>query len=101
MILRYIAASALTLGAAFLLTAGSAARTHRAHRLQPSPPPAAAEIYSARALRRARTILQLKLLELRKEHLERVRKAIERHVPVDELLRLPKADERQRVKQER
>ena len=43
-------------------------------------------LYSARALRRARTILQLRLLELRKEHLEQLRKAIERGIPIDKLL---------------
>ncbi len=44
-------------------------------------------LYSKRALRRARTILELKLLELREAQLERVRKAIERRVPIDQLLR--------------
>jgi hypothetical protein len=89
MILRYIAASALTLAAALLLTAGTAARGRRVH---PAPVtyPRAEDLYSARALRRARIILQLKLLELRKEHLERVRKAIEQHAPIDQLLKVPK-----------
>ena len=41
------------------------------------------DLYSQRALRRARTILQLKLLELRKARLERVRHAIERGLPLD------------------
>ncbi len=49
--------------------------------------PHADEIYSRRALRRARIILQLKLLELRSERLERVRKALERHIPIDKLLK--------------
>ncbi len=44
-------------------------------------------LYSKRALRRARIILELKLLDLRKARLERVRKAIERNVPIDQLLR--------------
>lgn len=43
-------------------------------------------LYSSRALRRVRLILQLRLLELRKAHLERVRQAIERHLSVDRLL---------------
>lgn len=89
MILRYIAASALTLAVALLLTAGSAARTRRP-RTRTAPAPRASDIYSARALRRARIILQLKLLELREERLDRVRKAIERHLPVNELLKQPK-----------
>jgi len=49
----------------------------------------AADVYSRRALRRARTILLLKLLELREARLERVRKAIERRLPVEELLDRP------------
>ncbi|HEY8298608.1 MAG TPA: hypothetical protein VIG32_11375 [Candidatus Baltobacteraceae bacterium] len=44
------------------------------------------DLYSRRALRRARTILELKLLELRKERLDRVRQAIEHHIPIDQLL---------------
>ncbi len=43
-------------------------------------------LYSRRALRRVRLILQLRLLELRKARLERVRQAIERHLSVDRLL---------------
>lgn len=88
MIFRYIAASALTLAAALLLTAGSAARPRP--RPRPSAAPDPAQIYSARALRKARIILELKLLQLREERLERVRKAIERHVPVDRILADPK-----------
>jgi hypothetical protein len=34
-------------------------------------------------LRRAKIILQLKLLELRAEQLDRVRRAVERHIPID------------------
>lgn len=49
----------------------------------------AGALYSRRALRRARIILQLKLLELRSERLERVRKAVERRIPIDELLKDP------------
>lgn len=89
MIFRYIAASALTLAAALLLTAGSAART-RPHPRPSAAPLNPAKIYSGRALRRARIILELKLLELREERLEGVRKAIERHVPIDRILSDPK-----------
>lgn len=49
-------------------------------------PYAAADLYSRRALRRARTILMLKLLDLREARLERVRKAIERRLPVEQIL---------------
>ena len=60
------------------------------HRVPQTPalrPVSAGELYSRRALRRARIILQLKLLELRSERLERVRKAIERGIPIEELLK--------------
>jgi hypothetical protein len=86
MVNRYRAGLALTL-ALFLLigtTAGAAGRArHRHHRVaqtRTAIAPAAADLYSRRALRRARIILQLKLLELRSERLERVRKVIERNL---------------------
>jgi hypothetical protein len=41
------------------------------------------ELYSRRALRRARTILQMKLLELREEHLACVKAVLEEHLPND------------------
>lgn len=44
-------------------------------------------LYSARALRHARIILQLEMLELRAERLERVRKALEHQLPVERMLR--------------
>jgi hypothetical protein len=90
MSLRYPAAIALTL--AVILSAPSvAARVHRRHSIAEAStaPPNIRELYSQRALRRARTILQLKLLELRQERLERVRKAIERRIPIDQLLKEP------------
>jgi hypothetical protein len=59
---------------------------NRHHPAAPAAAPRLTELYSQRALRHARVILQLKLLELRQERLERVRKAIERRIPVDELL---------------
>jgi hypothetical protein len=43
-------------------------------------------LYSRRALRRARILLQLKLLELREERLACVRAALDRHLPADMLL---------------
>lgn len=73
---RYRAAVALT---SLLLLAGTPAPRHR-------PPAPSLNMYSARVLRRTRTILQLKLLELRKERLERVRRAIELGLPVDQIL---------------
>lgn len=44
------------------------------------------DMYSRRALRRARTILQLKLFELREERLDRVRRVIEKRLPISTLL---------------
>ncbi|HEY8312627.1 MAG TPA: hypothetical protein VIG51_00515 [Candidatus Baltobacteraceae bacterium] len=81
----YRAALALT----SLILLGSPAwacdkRTARAN-AGPQPHYAAADLYSKRALRRARIILQLKLLELREARLERVREALERNAPIDEL----------------
>ena len=52
-------------------------------------PYAAADLYSRRALRRARTILLLKLLDLREARLDRVRKAIERRLPIEQILDEP------------
>ncbi|MDE2482671.1 MAG: hypothetical protein KGN02_10820 [bacterium] len=45
----------------------------------------APSLYSARALRRARLLLQLRLLELREERLERVREVILHRIPLDAL----------------
>ncbi len=87
---RYPAALALTLALAASLPAAARVPRHR-HTLRRTGAPAvsANALYSARALRRARIILELKLLELRRERLERVRKAIEKNVPIDELLKAP------------
>lgn len=87
---RYLAAVALPL--ALLALAAPAHRKTHHHRRLAAVRPASQRLdptflYSARALRRARTILQFKLLELRSEHLERVRKALEKHLPVDQLLK--------------
>jgi len=81
---RYSAALALT------LALGSAGPVPAHPHPGPSSRPAVVDargLYSMRALRRAKIILQLKLLELRAEHLERVRRAVERRIPVDELLK--------------
>lgn len=43
--------------------------------------PAPEELYSRRALRRARLIIELRMLQLRKERLECVRRAIIRNLP--------------------
>lgn len=73
-------------------------RAASAHRPRANPaahrqPAAAAEfstaLYSRRALRRARIILQMKLWELKSARLERVEKALKRHIPLDELLKMP------------
>lgn len=84
---RYPAAVALTL--MILIAAPGVAAKGVRHRRHPAatPPPRASDLYSARALRRARIILQLKLMELRAERLERVRKAIEKNVPIDDILK--------------
>jgi hypothetical protein len=50
-----------------------------AHVLMTAP----SALYSRRALRRARILLQLRLLQLREERLERVRQIIERRLPSD------------------
>ena len=83
--LRYPAALALTLA----FSAAVPAQAKHGPKPRSTPPPAvrAGELYSAKALRQARIILQLKLLELRSEHLERVRRAVERKIPIDELLK--------------
>jgi hypothetical protein len=87
MSLRYPAAAAVTL-AALISAPGVAAKVANRHVVPASPPPVPVlkELYSQRALRRARIILQLKLMELREQRLERVRKAIERRIPIDQLL---------------
>jgi len=60
-----------------LLAWPAAAKDKHLH-LVAHPDPAGTGIYSPRALRRARTILQLRLMELRAAQLECVREAVER-----------------------
>ncbi len=73
---RYRAVLALT---SLCLLAAAPAHRHASHSRHPNltPPAAGIEIYSRRALRRARIILQLKLLELHQLQLDRVRRAVE------------------------
>lgn len=69
------------------LTLGTAA--HAGQKGRPAPctvATASVDLYSHRALRRARTLLQLKLLELREERLNLVLDALARHAPLEELL---------------
>ena len=75
---RYLAALALT---SLLLGAAPRHHHHHAH-AQPQAVPQAPglELYSRRALRRARIILQLKLMELHQQQLDRVRAAVERAI---------------------
>lgn len=84
---RYRAALALT---SLLLLAASGRHHHhpRAHALRPDlpPVPAGVDLYSRRALRRARIILQLKLLQMHEEQLDRVRQALQRRMPIDQIL---------------
>lgn len=73
---RYRAALALT--SLLLLAATPGHHRHtRAHHTGAAQSQGV-EIYSRRALRRARTILQLKLMELHAMQLERVRRTVER-----------------------
>lgn len=55
------------------------ATADRGHANRPSPE----ELYARRALRRTRLIIELRLLEFRKERLECVRRVIIRHLPPD------------------
>jgi hypothetical protein len=48
-----------------------------------------AALYSPRAMRRAKVLLQLQLLELREERLERARAAVLRKITLDQLLDPP------------
>lgn len=86
MIDRYRAVLALT---SLLLLAASGHHRHHAvraaHRELP-PIPAGVDLYSRRALRRARIILQLKLLQLHEEQLDGVRRALQRRAPIDQIL---------------
>ena len=75
--------TSLALCAALLGTAHHSGQPAHRNALQP----AASDLYSRRALRRARTILQFKLLELREQRLDLILRALERHIPIDVLLK--------------
>jgi hypothetical protein len=80
---RYRIGVALTsLVLALTLPAPGSTAGHPAPRSSAAPDDS---LYSRRALRRARRILEFQLLELRKARLERVRQAILHHLPPDEL----------------
>ena len=81
MISRKAGCAVMALSAAILLGAPASA-SKGAAAARPS-----LDLYSMRARRRAAIILQLELLELRKARLDRVRRAIEQRLPVDQLLR--------------
>lgn len=88
MSIRYRAAVALTLAATLGSLPAAAKSSHHAKGRKPGVPSSVSELYSRRALNRTKIILQLEMLELRSEHLERVRRAIEQHLPVDQLLKI-------------
>ena len=81
----------LALASIIVLTQPASASDKRkpARATTPAQRYAGVEVYSRRALRRARTILLLKLFELREARLERVRKAIERRLPIEQILDKP------------
>ncbi len=85
--LRYRTAVALTLALA-AFAAAAAKPAHHAKTRVSAAVRSASDLYSARALRRAKIIFQLEMLELRSEHLERVRRAIEQRLPVDQILKV-------------
>lgn len=78
------AAAATALSLLILLGASAPALTkHSArHARQISRVSPALDVYSRRALRRVKTILQLKLLELHEERLDRARRVIEKQLPL-------------------
>lgn len=77
MIDRYLAAMLVT----SLLLAPAQAATKKAHPSPVAAAPLASPIYSKRALRRAKLLIQMQMFELRKARLDRVREAIRRNLP--------------------
>lgn len=70
--------------AAFTIAAtGPLGKDSPAPRPSPTHAPYARVLLSPRALRRARLLIQLRMLELREERLECLRGAILRHLPLD------------------
>ena len=76
MLKQLCALGALTLAILPPCAASASARAGAAHRAAAQSP----ALYSRQARRRAATLLQLKLLELREERLERVRAVILKHL---------------------
>lgn len=71
---------------ATILLAATPASPHPAAVSSPSASPAPApltpdELFSRRALRRARLLIQMRVLQLRDEHLECIREALRRQLP--------------------
>ena len=58
-------------------------RPHPRSTARPADPQRQLTLYSSRALRRTRTILQLEMLEIREERLACVREVLERQLPAD------------------
>ncbi len=81
---------ALVLSMFLVAPADASARPRARHELN-SAQYSVSRLYSSRARRRARTILQLKLLELHRAHLDRLRAVILRKLPLDELLKAAKS----------
>jgi hypothetical protein len=79
MLNRYLAAIAVT---SLLMTPAA----HAGKKAHPSPvvvTPIPGSIYSRRAIRRARLLIQMQMYELHKARLDRIREAIRRNLPPD------------------
>ena len=87
---RALAALALVI----LLAVAAEASAHRS-KTNPGAPShySVSQLYSSHARRRAVKILQLKLLELHEENLDRLRQVILRKLPIDTLLKAAKPPE--------
>ena len=83
------AAPALFLAILLMGPASASTKAGRPHRTVGRLAAPFLDMYSRRARRRAATILQLELLEMRKAHLDRVRKVIEKRLPIDALFSDP------------
>jgi len=70
-----------TVAALTLAIAQPASQEHPLPSASPAPATPADRLYSKRALRRARLIIEMQMLELREERLECVRSAILRRLP--------------------
>ncbi len=79
------AAPALFLVILLMAPASASTKAAGPHRARGQGAAPSLDMYSHRARRRAATILQLELLEMRKAHLDRVRQVIEKRLPVDGL----------------